>query len=350
MDNVKVSVIITTYGGEWKLKRAIHSILEQSYKNYEIIVVDDNPPKSKARIRTEEYLKQFVVEEKIKYIKHEYNKNGSAARNTGIKAACGEYLAFLDDDDYYLKDRLTVSFKYLEEHSMYDGVCVSVLKLKSGCLAGLVDSSGIMTLTPRDLIVNQNVLGTGSNIFVRKSLVDSINGFDEKFNRFQDVEFMIRFCEKYKVGFINQFLIVKDIAGYRVPSYEKIKASLIIFCSKFKNQIDALEELDKNRFWEDRFSYLFSLAIQGRNSKTVEEAKNQLKAIRTLSSREKLYAKYFKVLKPLIQLRKQIAERDIYIVRIYREMKNKKQYSDLIGVLKNDTQISKAYYYRNMLD
>lgn len=348
MESIKVSVIITTYGGDWKLIRAITSVLEQDYQNFEIIVVDDNQPESKGRIQTEYYIGEFANEKKVRYIKHEFNKNGAAARNTGIRAAQGDFIAFLDDDDYYLKDRLSASLNYLENNPTYDGVCASVIKLKSGSIAGLVKNDGVSYLTPRDLIVNQNILGTGSNIFVRRSSIEAIDGFDERFERFQDVEFMIRFCEKYKVGFLDRILMVKDIAGYRVPSYEKIKISLKMFCDKFKKEIESLNDSDRKEFWEDRYSYLFSLAVQGKDENAVKESAVNLKKNRKLTFKEEKCVKLFGILEPLIQIRKQIAEKDIYIVRIYREKKNSKKYSSVALELKDNKQISKEYYYQYM--
>ncbi len=346
MESIKVSVIITTYGGDWKLIRAITSVLEQDYQNFEIIVVDDNQPESKGRIQTEYYIREFANEKKVRYIKHEFNKNGAAARNTGIREAQGDFIAFLDDDDYYLKDRLSASLRYLENNPTCDGVCASVMKLKSGSIAGLVKNDGVSYLTPRDLIINQNILGTGSNIFVRRSSIEAIDGFDERFERFQDVEFMIRFCEKYKVGFLDKILMVKDIAGYRVPSYEKIKISLKMFCDKFKKEIESLNNSDRKEFWEDRYSYLFSLAMQGKDKNAVKESAVNLGKIRMLTSKEKKCVRFFEIIKLVIQLRKQVAEKDMYIVKLYREKKNNKKYKDIILALKDNEQINKAYYYR----
>ena len=94
-----VSVIIPTYKRPDYLDRAIDSVLNQTYNNIEIIVVDDNNPNTEGRERTEKIMRRYENNPHVIYIKHEYNKNGSAARNTGFKASHGVYLAFLDDDD-----------------------------------------------------------------------------------------------------------------------------------------------------------------------------------------------------------------------------------------------------------
>ena len=95
MKNPTVSVIIPTYNRAHLVGRAIKSVLNQTYRDFEIIVVDDGSTDN-----TKDIIKEFQKKDKrIKYIPYEKNKGGSAARNTGIKAAKGEYIAFLDSDD-----------------------------------------------------------------------------------------------------------------------------------------------------------------------------------------------------------------------------------------------------------
>ena len=94
-----VSIVIPTYGGSDCVKRAVDSCLSQSYSYLEIIVVDDNGEGTESQVKTYNSLSSLIESNKIRYICHEVNKNGSAARNTGVKASTGEYIALLDDDD-----------------------------------------------------------------------------------------------------------------------------------------------------------------------------------------------------------------------------------------------------------
>ena len=87
MENPKVSVITPTYKRSGMLPRAIKSVLNQSYQNIEIIVVDDNNPDTEWRIATEERMQEFKDDPRVMYVKHEKNMNGSVARNTGIAAS-----------------------------------------------------------------------------------------------------------------------------------------------------------------------------------------------------------------------------------------------------------------------
>ncbi len=101
-----ISVIIPTYKRTKTLKSAIESIMKQTYENLEIIVVDDNGADSKYRKSVEAIMEQYQKNSKINYVKNEKNMGGAAARNIGIQAAKGEYLAFLDDDDTYYPEKI----------------------------------------------------------------------------------------------------------------------------------------------------------------------------------------------------------------------------------------------------
>ena len=127
-----VSVIITTFGGDSKLRRAIASVLNQTYTDVEVIVVDDNDPKSEARAKTESIMQQYECDARVVYLKHRHNMNGAAARNTGIKEARGSYIAFLDDDDYFFQNRLEKLVTVLDSVSSLAGAYTAVLMSNAG--------------------------------------------------------------------------------------------------------------------------------------------------------------------------------------------------------------------------
>lgn len=104
--DILVSVVIPTYSRNDMLQRAINCILSQTHQKLDIIVVDDNPSDSPYRTSTEEIMKKYASEPRIRYIQNETNMGGAAARNVGIEAARGEYIAFLDDDDEYYPTKI----------------------------------------------------------------------------------------------------------------------------------------------------------------------------------------------------------------------------------------------------
>ena len=108
-----VSVIIPTYKRSDYLIRALNSVLMQSYSNIEIVIVDDNDPGSEYRKKTKEKINNYKDLAKIQYIENLKNLGGALARNEGIKAAQGEYVAFLDDDDIFLKDKIKHQMEFM---------------------------------------------------------------------------------------------------------------------------------------------------------------------------------------------------------------------------------------------
>lgn len=282
-----VSVIIPTYKGSSALNRAIDSVLHQSFKEIEIIVVDDNDPISDDRKKTEALMSRYIGEERIRYIKHQKNSNGAVARNTGITAATGKYIAFLDDDDYYLPERIEKSVMYLEENRDAVGVYTGV---------DIIDKEGNVNLKVKpqcdlkisDLLQKEMVIGTGSNIFVKNDVAKGIYGFDESFVRRQDIEFMIRVCHEGRVGFIPDKLIVKSENGtLNHPKYAKMKSVIHQFGQKFKNDIDALGE-EKSKYYAMQYRTLFGIALYDHNKDEINEATQLIKQYDVLSIKEKL--------------------------------------------------------------
>ena len=110
----KVSVIIPTYRGEKYLYRSLKTVLSQNYKNIEIIVVDDNGINTISQKKTQEIVSGFH-DDRIIYITHKKNSNGAASRNTGIRAAKGDFVCFHDDDDLMLPNRIVKCVKALDK-------------------------------------------------------------------------------------------------------------------------------------------------------------------------------------------------------------------------------------------
>ena len=123
MNSPLVSVIIPTYKRPDMIARAIDSVLNQTYKNIEIIVVDDNDPSFWERKATAEVMNQYESNLKVTYIQHECNRNGSVARNTGWRHAKGMYITFLDDDDEISPRKIQVQVECLEKLDRAWGAC-----------------------------------------------------------------------------------------------------------------------------------------------------------------------------------------------------------------------------------
>ena len=233
-----ISVIIPTYKGASSLSRAIESVLMQEEIEFQIIVVDDNYPESKERKETEYIMRKYENRKNVKYIKHPKNMNGSTARNTGIRAADGEIISFLDDDDFYLPYRLKkcyIRMKETDADIIYTDVLIVKNNIISDYIKALVEGN-LFT----NLLVNENIFGTGSNLFIKRELITRNGGFNEKLPRQQDYEFLLRQFSKGAIAVpINECLLVKSMNNTNNSvSYEvlkKIKYSLLCtFCEQIK--------------------------------------------------------------------------------------------------------------------
>ena len=207
----KISVIIPTYGDPIYLDKAIKSVVNQTFKEWELIVIDDNNPETLEREKTENILKKYLFNNKVTYIKHEKNKNGSAARNTGIKIAKGKYISFLDSDDEYALNRLEKCYNLLENKGdlLYSGVYTGCEFRRSG-----KTYNKFMNIKDGNFLIETLactfMFCTGSNIFIKADTIRQLGGFDESFLRHQDYEFLVRYFEKYKLLAIPEILVIKN--------------------------------------------------------------------------------------------------------------------------------------------
>ena len=222
-----VSIIIPMFNAERYIASTLESALTQTYKNLEILIVDDG-----STDRSVEICQQFK-DERIKIIRQQ-NRGGSGARNTGIRNAKGEYLAFLDADDMWLPQKIEKHISHLES-SPTIGVSFSYSRFidESGTPLGLYQFSKVKDITPLDLLC-RTPIGNGSAAFFRREVFEDIefqtkvgsvvenHYFDEQFRGSQDVECWMRMALKtsWKMEGIPEVLTL-----YRVNS-EGMSANL----------------------------------------------------------------------------------------------------------------------------
>jgi glycosyltransferase involved in cell wall biosynthesis len=214
--------------------------LNQNYSDFELLVVDDASTDN-----TEEVVTNYD-DPRLTYIQHGMNKGGSAARNTGIKAAKGEYIAFVDSDDEWLPKKLTKQVQCLESRS--DDWVAAYCGIKkqrsgiSGSLRGLANqlfsdkagSEGGVELIQYILTMNFPI-GAGSTLLVRSKTVDEIGGFDESFQRHQDWEFLIRLLQRGKLAYVNEELT--QLHGTGPPDPATLKTVKSHFFERFETLI-----------------------------------------------------------------------------------------------------------------
>lgn len=243
-----VSVIIPTYKRPDMIARAVNSVLNQTYPNIEIIVVDDNDPSFPERKATEEIMKQYEDNPKVAYIQHECNKNGSAARNTGWRLAKGEYITYLDDDDEISPRKIQAQVECLEALDDSWGACYTAYHtlMQDGAIQkSCTNHSGDVYLRA---LMRTFYVGSGSNVLLRKKVVDEIGGYDEEFKRNQDIEFMARAFEKCKVAYVPEDLLTIHWEVRTVKrSFEFIESISEFYIDKMESRLQKLSQNDRHR-------------------------------------------------------------------------------------------------------
>ena len=198
-----LSVIITTYKRDIKIiDRAIKSVRNQTYPFIEIILVDDNLNKETISVD----IKNLCEREGVVYIKQFGNMGSCAARNLGVANSCGEYIAFLDDDDTWESEKCKKQISYLSKG--YGLVFSKGIKIDETFKPPKTKPYGnadgfIQTPDFKDLLI-KNRIGTTSQIMVTRQCFFSIGGFDTSFPARQDYDFCLRASKKYRIIGIDE--------------------------------------------------------------------------------------------------------------------------------------------------
>lgn len=187
-----VSVIIPTHKGSEYVAAAVESVLHQTYTDMEIIVVDDNGLGSEEQEKTYAVLANYIQEGLIKYIPHDVNRNGSAARNTGFSHSSGEYICLLDDDDEYYPDKVEKEVLALDELPHEWGMVYCGFEGNKKAKTGNILF---------EVLIHSVVIGSNS-FLIRRAVWEEVGGFDESFRRHQDYEFTARVAALYKIKFV----------------------------------------------------------------------------------------------------------------------------------------------------
>lgn len=258
-----VSVVITTYAGVNVIERAIKSVINQTYENIEIIVVDDNGVGTKNQIATKAIVDSYG--NKVNYIAHETNKNGSVARNTGIKAASGIYVALLDDDDVFRKDKIETQVQLLEnkgdEYALcYTGMLIHYQNGKEDTIIseeeGEIFKSAIL----------RKVHAQTSGFLIRREAALKIGGFDESFLRHQDWEFFDRMSYYYKVAVVPHVYVDRYIyKRTSAKSPKQFENNRIYYLKKMQKFINKLEPTEKKYLYSFHYRSISREYLKNKN-------------------------------------------------------------------------------------
>lgn len=201
----RVSVVIPTYNGAHIVGEAIDSVLAQTYRDFEVIVVDDASTDNSLEV-----LGRY--EPRIQVIRRESRGGPGPARNDGIRASRGEYIAFLDHDDLYLPRRLEAAAQFLDENPEFGAVYTDCQHWGPGgrvLLDSMVSTSGLhKRVTGWRDVARCEAMHTDT-MTVRRRCFEEIGLLDERLCRGEDdSEFWLRLSYHYPVGQIREVLAI----------------------------------------------------------------------------------------------------------------------------------------------
>jgi len=234
----KVSVNIPCYNSAPFIKATLESVLNQTYKDFEIIVIDDGSTDD-----TEKIVKS-IKDPRIKYL-YKVNEGLSKARNRAIDFSIGEYIAFLDHDDLWLPDKLEKQIKLFEDNKGLGLVFSDTYVLKNNKKE---NATYFKRCKPKKGYIFEELLFGRSNfiplltVMMRKNIFKEIGQFKEEYVIGEEYELFLRAAEKYEFDYVN-----KPLATYRIHSGN----------TSNKKDIFAKETFDILNFWKKQKPSIF---------------------------------------------------------------------------------------------
>jgi len=196
----QISVIVPTFNRAWCLKETLQSVLNQSFDNYELIVVDDGSTDATADL--------VEALPGVRYERLDIKRGVSHARNRGLERARGRYVCFLDSDDRWLETKLERQWLWMQKHPGCPACYTDEIWIRNGTRVNPAKKhrkySGFIFQHCLPLCII-----SPSSIMLRREVLDRIGGFDEAMPACEDYELWLRLTAAYPVQFLEEALIVK---------------------------------------------------------------------------------------------------------------------------------------------
>ena len=220
-----VTVIIPAYNAEKTIVRCMQSVLEQTYKNVEVIIIDDGSSDN-----TLSGIQSFIEENQLNWILiSRENKGVSYTRNEGIKLSKGDYIAFLDSDDYWYNEKLEKQMNFIETyHARIVGGNIKNRKSES-------DSQFYSQYALKDMLLSNRLFT--STVLLEKNIFQEVGYFNENMLYSEDYNLWLRIATKNKIYVINEILVHYELdysSGLSSKLYEMEKGELFNFYTLYK--------------------------------------------------------------------------------------------------------------------
>jgi len=252
-DLPKVSTIIPCFNGEKYISEAIESVLNQTYENIQIVIVNDGSTDNSEKI-----INQYLCNNRTIYIKHTKNRGIPSARNTGIRASDGELIAFLDQDDIWLPDKIEKQQHYLNEiNDTNIGLIFSDLLYGEG-------ENYFQREWPKK-IIPENINRIPNNVafehlylnnfipmisvIITKTCLETVGLLDEKIRGgADDYELFLRISAKYGIRYLDTPLAVKRLHSENFSDIERLNIDQLYITEKITTLYPHLKLLQKKKY------------------------------------------------------------------------------------------------------
>lgn len=270
---MKIDIIIPTYNRAELTKRAILSVLGQTYKDYEIYIIDDG-----STDQTQEMLKAFPSVHKLK----QTNQGVSAARNYGIKNSQSHWIAFLDSDDEWLPEKLQTQMDYILKHSQFRFVHTEEIWIRNGVRV----NPKLKHKKSQDSIFERSLdfcIISPSTSMIRRDLFNQHGGFSPEYPVCEDYDLWLKILAREEVGFVEMPL-TKKYGGHK----DQLSTQYIAMNYwRLKSLVNLIQQKDlssdKKLLIENELRKKADILIKGyekhENSEKVLEIKEMLKLI-----------------------------------------------------------------------
>lgn len=273
MDTTLVSCVIPTYKRSETLKRAIQSALDQTYQNIEVLVVDDNEGGSPES----DYVKNIVdsfKDKRVMLVTQPKHINGAEARNAGVRASSGYYIAFLDDDDEWSTTKIEKQVSILKNNPNVNGVSCLYHELHNGILFHSCPPYTADSLHKK--IFQREVAVFTSTILLKKDCLLDAGLFDNTLRRHQDLQLLLDFTRKYKMQVLNEYLVLlHSDSDINRPSYERLLTIKKDFFRSVAHHFDLYSKKEQKQIMA---AHSFELAFAAlKEHRWIEGLKNIIK-------------------------------------------------------------------------
>ena len=200
-----VSCIIPSYKRADTLRRAINSALAQTYMNMEVLVVDDNIAGDEYSMALQNIINEYKEDKRVKLVTQPKHINGAEARNAGIRAASGEWIAFLDDDDEWLPSKIEKQMSFLQKHPEVTGASCYYNEYVDGKLV-----HSCPPYTTEDLnfkVLTRQIAMYTPTLLMRKDRLMDFGGFDNRLERHQDLQLLAEYTHRNEMLVVEEFLV-----------------------------------------------------------------------------------------------------------------------------------------------